>query len=52
MQFFYRFIRDEGGATAIEYAFIAAIVSLSIVAGATTIGKNLAPIFVNVAKQL
>ena len=36
-----RFLRDEAGATAIEYALIAAIVSIVIVGGATMIGTSL-----------
>lgn len=52
MQLFYRFIRDESGATAIEYVLIASIISLAIVAGATAIGANLAPMFSNAAEAL
>jgi pilus assembly protein Flp/PilA len=36
-----RFFADESGATSIEYALIASIVSISIVAGATLIGATL-----------
>lgn len=36
-----RFLADEGGVTSIEYALIASIVSISIVAGATAIGLGL-----------
>lgn len=36
-----RFWLDQNGATAIEYCLIASIVSLAIVAGATTIGIKL-----------
>ncbi|MBS0268241.1 MAG: Flp family type IVb pilin [Proteobacteria bacterium] len=35
------FLRDEDGATAIEYALIAGIVSISIVAGLTEISTTL-----------
>jgi len=38
---FSRFERDELGATAIEYALIAGIVSLAIVAGTTNISQGL-----------
>ncbi|NNC38426.1 MAG: Flp family type IVb pilin [Acidimicrobiales bacterium] len=34
------FWQDESGATAIEYALIAALVGISIIAGASSIGKN------------
>jgi pilus assembly protein Flp/PilA len=43
-----RFQQDVSGATAIEYALIASIISLSIIAGATTIGTRLADIFTSV----
>lgn len=36
-----KFFADEQGATAIEYALIASMVSMSIVAGATLIGGSL-----------
>lgn len=32
--------QDESGATAIEYALIAALIGISIIAGASSIGKN------------
>lgn len=35
------FIKDESGATAIEYGLIAALLSVAIVAGATALGGNL-----------
>lgn len=35
------FVRDERGATAIEYSLIATLVSLMIILGATTIGDAL-----------
>lgn len=34
-------LHDERGATAIEYALIAALISIAIVAGATQIGTSL-----------
>ena len=40
--------RDESGATAIEYALIAAIVSLSIIAGLRNVSIELNQIFVDV----
>ncbi len=36
-----RFCRDTSGATAIEYCFIAGLVSILIVTGATAIGSKL-----------
>jgi len=36
-----RFLQDDSGVTAIEYAFIAVIISISVVAGAQSIGITL-----------
>jgi Flp pilus assembly pilin Flp len=43
------FIRCVGGATAIEYAFIASLVSIAAYAAFGTIGHNLSSIFSSVA---
>lgn len=43
------FLRDERGATAIEYGFIAGLVSLAIVASATQIGQSVVGFFEGVA---
>lgn len=37
-QFFNRFLRDQSGATAIEYGLMAALVSITIIAAAAKIG--------------
>ena len=42
-----KFCSDESATTSIEYALIASIVSVCIVAGATAIGGNLTAIFMN-----
>lgn len=39
------FLRDERGATAIEYGFIALLISITIIAGATLIGQSVAGFF-------
>jgi pilus assembly protein Flp/PilA len=36
-----RFLRDESGATAIEYGLIAALVSVVIIAAVAALGDNL-----------
>jgi pilus assembly protein Flp/PilA len=41
MGFARRFVRDDDGATAIEYALIAGGVFLAIVSGATGVGEQL-----------
>lgn len=46
------FLSNEDGATAIEYALIASIVSVSIVVGLTQIRGSLRTTFNNVGTQL
>jgi pilus assembly protein Flp/PilA len=46
---FIRSILHEAGATAIEYAFVAGLISIAAVVGFTTIGTNVSAIFSNVA---
>lgn len=38
---FARFLKDESGATAIEYGLIAALISVALITGATTLGNAL-----------
>lgn len=38
---FDRFVKDESGATAIEYGLIAALISVALITGATTLGETL-----------
>jgi pilus assembly protein Flp/PilA len=40
-----RFLADESGATAIEYALIASLASIMIIAGASLLGTKLNDIF-------
>ncbi len=47
-----RFSADESGATAIEYALLASLIAVAIIAAATTLGKNISNTLNNVAKQL
>ncbi len=47
-----RFMKDESGATAIEYGLIAALISLAIIVAAGTIGTNLDTTFSNIATNL
>ena len=45
LETFGKFVADENGATAIEYAMISGLLSIMIVAGATQIGTTLSGIF-------
>ncbi len=47
-----RFLKDESGATAIEYGLIAAIVGVGIVVGLTQLKDGLNTLFGNVNTQL
>jgi len=38
---FARLIKDESGATAIEYGLIAALISVALITGATALGNSL-----------
>jgi pilus assembly protein Flp/PilA len=44
-----RFAADQGGATAIEYAVIASLISIMIVAGVTSVGTSLKDFFNSVS---
>jgi pilus assembly protein Flp/PilA len=44
-----RFLRDEHGATAIEYAIIAAGIAVAIAASVTTLGSSVNGLFTSVA---
>ncbi|HYB99269.1 MAG TPA: Flp family type IVb pilin [Candidatus Limnocylindrales bacterium] len=41
MQAFTKFIGDEEGGTAIEYAFLAALIAMAAVTSMTSVGNNL-----------
>ena len=40
-----RFIKDESGATAIEYGLLAALLSVMVIAGAKLVGGNMDALF-------
>ena len=46
------FLRNESGATAIEYGLIAALIAVAIIAAATTTGTNLGTTFQTVASSI
>ena len=47
-----RFVKNESGATAIEYGLIAALIAVVIITGVTSVGTNLAATFANLATHL
>jgi pilus assembly protein Flp/PilA len=47
-----RFVKDESGATAIEYGLIAAGISVAIIAVVNTIGTTLNTKFTSISSQL
>ncbi len=49
---FARFVKDESGATAIEYGLIAALVAVGIIAGASALGTQLNTLFNSIATKL
>ena len=46
------FLRDENGATAIEYGLIAALIAVAIIAGAGAVGTSLSGTFNTVSTSL
>ncbi|MGZ5938432.1 MAG: Flp family type IVb pilin, partial [Rhizomicrobium sp.] len=48
---FARFVRDESGATAIEYGLIAALIAVVIIGAVTAVGTNLSTTFTNISTK-
>jgi pilus assembly protein Flp/PilA len=48
-KFITRFIKDESGATAIEYGLIAALIAVVIITAVTAVGGSLSNTFNNVS---
>ncbi len=46
------FLSDEEGVTAIEYALIAALIAVAIIAAVTLVGTDIAAIFTNISTKL
>jgi pilus assembly protein Flp/PilA len=49
---FARFMKDESGATAIEYGLIAALISVALITGATALGNALNAQFQGLSTKL
>ena len=52
MKFINKLIRDEAGATAIEYGLIAALIAVAAIAAMTSLGQNLKTTFSTVSSAL
>ena len=52
MRFIGKLLRDENGATAIEYGLIAALISVVIITAVTLVGSNLSSVFNSIATAL
>lgn len=52
MSTFRNFLKDESGATAIEYGLIAALVAVAIIGALTVLGNNLTQTFNSVSTEL
>jgi pilus assembly protein Flp/PilA len=52
MSKFFAFLKDESGATAIEYGLIAAGISIVIIASVNSIGSTLNGTFAGISTQL
>ena len=48
----HQFWNDEGGATAIEYGLIAALIAVVIITGVTAVGTKLSTTFTNLSTSV
>ena len=49
---FSRFLKDESGATAIEYGLIAALIAVVIISAVTAVGTSLSTTFTTVSGKI
>ena len=49
---FAQFMKDESGATAIEYGLIAALISVALITGATSLGNTLNSTFSKLSTKI
>ncbi|WP_018899187.1 Flp family type IVb pilin [Rhizobium sp. 2MFCol3.1] len=47
-----RFLKDESGATAIEYGLIAALISVALITGASALGGKLNQVFSGLSNKM
>jgi pilus assembly protein Flp/PilA len=51
-KFVERFLKDESGATAIEYGLIAALIAVGIIGAARILGSQISATFTNVSNAM
>jgi pilus assembly protein Flp/PilA len=49
---FFRFVRDESGATAIEYGLIAALIAVVVIGAVTAVGTQLSSTFSTISSNV
>jgi len=49
---FARFMKDESGATAIEYGLVASLIAIAIITAATSLGTGVSNTFNDVSEEL
>jgi pilus assembly protein Flp/PilA len=49
---FYRFLRDDSGATAIEYGLLASLIAVAIISAVKLLGTTLATKFSSIASSI
>jgi len=47
-----RFMKDESGATAIEYGLIAALIAVGIITAATLLGNSISNLFNSISTEM
>ncbi len=52
MRMFSKLLKDESGATAIEYGLIASLIAIAIIGGATALGTQLGSSFNYIKNQV
>ena len=52
MKFFQNLLRDEAGATAIEYGLIAALIAVAAITAMSSLGKQLSTTFNKVTTEM
>ena len=51
-KFFSRYVKDESGATAIEYALLVSLIAVAIITAVTALGTKMSGTFDTIASKL